>query len=153
VLDEIMDAAAGKVIVFTPYKHSLAMLGDHLANQSIDHACVSGDTPVKQRDEIFRRFMEDPTMRVLVAHPACMSHGLTLTTASVVAWWGLPPSVEIYEQANARITRPGQKYHQYIAHIVSTTLEVQRYRQLEQKVDTAGLLMSMVKSQQLSEVL
>jgi SNF2 family DNA or RNA helicase len=153
VLDEIMDAAVSKVIVFAPYKHSLKMLSDHLTNQSIEHGVVSGDTPIGQRDEIFRRMMEDDNLRVLVAHPQCMSHGLTLTSASVIAWWGLPPSVEIYEQANARITRPGQKLHQYIAHIVATSLEVQRYRQLEQRIDTAGLLMSMVKNQQLAEVL
>lgn len=155
VLDEIVGAAAlvSKIIVFAPYKHSLGMLEDHLTNQGWSVARVSGDTPVTQRDEIFRRFMEDPSLKVLVAHPACMSHGLTLTSASVIAWWGLPPSVEIYEQANARITRPGQVFHQYIAHIVATSLEVQRYRQLEQKIDTSGLLLSMVKNQQLSEVL
>jgi SNF2 family DNA or RNA helicase len=155
VLDEIIFSAVlhSKIIVFTPYKHSLKMLHDHLANQGIGVASVSGDTPVRQRDEIFRSFQDEPGIRVIVAHPACMSHGLTLTAASIVAWWGLPPSVEIYEQANARITRPGQKNHQYIAHIVATTLESQRYKQLGQRVDTAGLLMSLVKNQQLSEVL
>lgn len=155
VLDEIADATAlhSKLIVFTPYKHSLAMLSDHLTKTGYVNEHVSGDTSVPERNRIFAAFQNDPKLRVLVAHPSCMSHGLTLTEASVVAWWGLPPSVEVYEQANARITRPGQKQQQYIAHIVATSLEKQRYRQLEQRVDTAGLLMEMVKNQQLSEVL
>jgi SNF2 family DNA or RNA helicase len=155
VLDEIVEATAlvSKLIIFAPYKHSLRMIKDHLTSKGWNAELVSGDTPVGQRDEIFRRMQEDDSLRILVAHPACMSHGLTLTSASVIAWWGVPPSVEIYEQANARITRPGQKRKQYIAHIVATTFEVQRYRQLEQRIDTAGLLLSMVKSQQLGEVL
>jgi superfamily II DNA or RNA helicase len=153
VLDEITDATHGKLIVFTPYKHSLKVLSDHYGTRNVSNVHVSGDTPVGERNRIFQAFQDDPTLRVLVAHPVCMSHGLTLTEASTIAWWGLPPSVEVYEQANARITRPGQKRHQYIAHIVATSLEKQRYRQLESKIDTAGLLMEMVKNQQLSEVL
>ena len=152
-----MDAVqvGSKMIVFTPYKHSLALLLDHLTQRGIGVAAVSGDTTLRQRDAIFQKFQEDkgPDLTVLVAHPQCMSHGLTLTAASVVTWWGLPPSVEIYEQANARITRPGQKSKQYIAHIVATTLESQRYKQLEARIDTAGLLLSMVKNQQLATVL
>lgn len=155
VLDEIVQqtALASKLIVFTPYKHNLKMLVEHLHKGGWSAEQVSGDTSVGERDRIFKAFMDDPSLRILVAHPQCMSHGLTLTSASVIAWWGLPPSVEIYEQANARITRPGQKQHQYIAHIVATTMEAQRYRQLEQRVTTAGLLMSLVKNQQLTEVL
>lgn len=155
VLDEIVQQTAptSKLIVFAPYKHSLKLLQDHLAKSGWTSAAVSGDTAIGERDRIFKAFMEDPDLRVLVAHPQCMSHGLTLTAASVIAWWGLPPSTEIYEQANARITRPGQKQNQYIAHIVATTMESQRYRQLEQRLSTAGLLMSLVKNQQLSEVL
>lgn len=152
VLEEIIDASHGKVIVFTPYKHNLAMLEKHLAKK-YTVASVSGDVAPTKRDQIFARFQQAPDPRVLAAHPQCMSHGLTLTEASTIVWWGLPPSVEIYDQANARITRPGQKRSQYIARIVSTTLETQRYKQIEKKVSDQGLLLDMVKAQQLSEVL
>lgn len=152
LLEEIIDASHGKVIVFTPYKHNLAMLEQHLAKK-YTVAAVSGDVPPAKRDQIFARFQLEPDPRVLAAHPQCMSHGLTLTEASTIVWWGLPPSVEIYDQANARISRPGQKRSQYIARIVSTTLEAQRYKQIEKKVSDQGLLLDMVKAQQLSEVL
>lgn len=152
VLEEIIEACHGKTIVFTPYKHSLGMLEKHLSKK-YTVATVSGDTPVAKRDQIFARFQQTPEPRVLAAHPQCMSHGLTLTEASTIVWWGLPPSVEIYDQANARISRPGQKKAQYIARIVSTTLEVQRYKQIEKRVSDQGLLLDMVKAQQLSTVL
>lgn len=154
VLDDIVAQSQGKVIVYTPYKHNLSMLGDHFTRQGLDNACVSGDTTPRERDIIFARFQtSNCAMRVLVAHPKCMSHGLTLTEGSTIVWWGLPPSVEIYEQANARITRPGQKRSQFITRIIATSLEQQAYRRLENRTDNAGLLLEMIKGQQLSEVL
>ncbi len=152
VLDDIIDQSHGKVIVYTPYKHNLQMLKDHLQGRYSCEA-VSGDTPVGERDRIFGRFQAAVDPRVLVAHPACMSHGLTLTEASTIVWWGLPTSPEIYEQANARITRPGQKRSQYIARIVATSLETSAYRRLQNRQDLSGDFLALIKAQQLSEVL
>lgn len=152
VLDDIIAASQGKVIVYTPYKHNLKMLVDHL-QKTTTVAAVSGDTAIGERDRIFSRFQTTPDPHVLAAHPQCMSHGLTLTEASTIVWWGLPPSTEIYEQANARITRAGQRRSQYIARIVATSLETGRYRQLEKRGEMSGLLLDLVKSQQLSEIL
>lgn len=152
LLDEIIAASHGKVIVFTPYKHSLKTLHEHIA-KTYSVAVVSGDTSPAERDRIFGRFQSTPEPRVLAAHPQCMSHGLTLTEASTIVWWGLPPSGEIYEQANGRISRPGQVRSQYIARIISTTLESQRYKQIETRSHNQSLLLDMVKAQQLAEVL
>lgn len=152
VLDDIIAASHGKVIVYTPYVHSLKMLKAHLS-KSVTVECVSGATAVGERDRIFARFQQTQSLRVLAAHPMCMSHGLTLTEASTIVWFGLPPSPEIYEQANARITRPGQKRSQYIAHICATTFELAKYKNLHNRTDNANLLMDLVKAQQLSSIL
>lgn len=152
VLDEIIEASASKVIVFTPYKHSLKMLHDHLV-KTTTVAVVSGDVPPSERDRIFARFQTTPDPRVLAAHPQCMAHGLTLTEASTIVWWGVPPSAEIMEQANARITRPGQKLAQYIARIVATSIEVARYRDLDNRTDTAEAFLDLIQAQQLSDVI
>jgi SNF2 family DNA or RNA helicase len=72
---------------------------------------------------------------VLVAHPQCMAHGLTLTAADTIVWYGPLPNLEIYEQANARITRPGQTRHQVIAHVQACRVEREVYRMLRDKAD------------------
>ena len=52
------------------------------------------------------------------AHPECMSHGLTLTAADTIIWFGPVTKLETYEQANARITRVGQTHKQQIIKLV-----------------------------------
>jgi hypothetical protein len=52
-----------------------------------------------------------------------MMHGLTLTDANTIIWWSPATSLEIYEQATARINRPGQMVKTEIAHLSGTAAE------------------------------
>lgn len=127
---DLVEAADGKVIVFSAYKHALAGISAALDGRGISHAVVSGDTPVRQRDKIFFDFQRTDEPRVLNAHPACMSHSLTLTRASTILWTGPVPDLEIYDQANARIRRVGQRSKQLFLHLQSTAQERKLYQQL-----------------------
>jgi len=80
--------------------------------------------------------------QIIVAQPASMSHGLTLTAASSIIWYAPLPNNEVYEQANGRITRPGQKYTTVIAHIESTPEERRIYYRLKNKQKMQGLLLA-----------
>jgi hypothetical protein len=59
-----------------------------------------------------------------------MTHGLTLTEANTIIWRNLTASLEIYEQANARINRPGQLIKTVIAHLSGTAVEGAVYARL-----------------------
>ena len=84
-------------------------------------------------------------MRLLVAQPAAMSHGLTLTAASTIVWFAPITSNEVYQQANARITRPGQKQTQFIVHIEGSPVEKRIYERLQTKQSMQGLLLDTVR--------
>lgn len=46
---------------------------------------------------------------ILLAHPASAAYGLNIQDGgSDIIWYGLPTSLELYEQGNARLQRPGQ---------------------------------------------
>ena len=48
-------------------------------------------------------------IKVLLAHPSSAGYGLNLQQGgSIIVWYGLPWSLELWEQANARLIRPGQ---------------------------------------------
>ncbi len=145
-LDQIMMEVGTKLIVFVPFKHSITVLKEWLDNHKVDYSygVVNGDVPVKQRDEIFREF-QDGDLDVLVAHPQTMAHGLTLTAANTIAWFGPVDDFEIYEQANGRITRPGQKRKQYIKHLICSPVEQIVYQRLKKKESMQGLLLDMIK--------
>lgn len=142
-LTEVLDEAAGKVIVFAEFIHVAEEIMKHLAKLKYDAALVTGKTNKSARDVIFGDFQNEDSPRVLVAHPKCMSHGLTLTEANVVCWFTPTTSLETYEQANARITRPGQTKKQLIVHLTGSPIETKLYRRLQQKRSLQGALLEM----------
>lgn len=87
-----------------------------------------------ERDRILERYagavdIKEPTavvrwnkgeIPVLLAHPASAGHGLNLQNGGHIAiWYGLPTSLELYQQANKRLHRPGQKETVLIHHILA----------------------------------
>lgn len=154
--DELVRAiqqSEGKVIVFVPYKHSAAKVIEVVKAAGFSAAEVNGDVANGRREQIFTQFMQAKDPRVLVAHPQCMSHGLTLTEASTIVWWGPPDSLETYEQANGRITRAGQRLRQLIIRLVSCKLEQKIYRLLDTRADVQRELLDMFESQDHGDLL
>jgi len=80
---------------------------------------------------------------VLVAHPECVAHGITLTAADTIVWFGPITSNETYEQANARIRRVGQKHKQQIIHLQSTAVEKKVYRMLQNQANVQDSFLKM----------
>ena len=143
VLKEVIDEAGGKVIVFVPLTAALNAVADELRN-SWSVEVVNGETSKTERDRIFGEFQNHPDPRVLVANAQTMSHGLTLTAANTIVWYAPIHSNEIYEQACARVRRPGQKRSTVIVHIASSAVERQVYKRLETKQSMQGVLLDMM---------
>ena len=141
----LIDAAAGKVIVFAPYRHIVHILAPVLrASAGRVHAVVTGDTPPQARGPLFQSFQDEYSpLGLILAHPQCMAHGLTLTAANTIIWWGAYPSNEIYEQANGRVTRPGQKREQMIVHMMSTPIEKKIFKVLKSRGNMQNTLLKL----------
>ncbi len=144
VLKEIIEESEGKVIVFVPLTGVLEELAFELGQQW-EVATIHGGTPKTQRDDIFHDFQTKKTPHVLIANPATMSHGLTLTAATTIIWYAPVHSNDIYEQACARVRRPGQKKTTVIAHIAASEVERRIYQRLKTKQKMQGLLLDMMK--------
>jgi SNF2 family DNA or RNA helicase len=78
-------------------------------------------------------FQNTDKYRVIAAHPQCLAHGITLTAADTIIWFGPVTSLEIFDQANARIRRVGQKHKQQVLMLQSTPVEKKIYRMLRAK--------------------
>ena len=132
MVDDI-DACDEKVIVFVPYIHALNGIMARLTKEGIDAVQVSGATPVNKRGQIFNLFQNTTKYKVIVAHPDCMSHGLTLTAATLIIWFSPVMSLETFDQANARIRRVGQKKKQLIHLYWGTKIERKVIKMLRAK--------------------
>lgn len=146
IVKEVIDEVGGKVIVFVPLTGTLRMLEKELSKQwSV--AVVNGEVSATKRNEIFHNFQNTKDPHVLIAHPATMAHGLTLTAASTVIWYGPVTSNEQYVQANGRIERIGKKHVSNIVHIEATDLEYRMYDRLRNKQKLQGLLLDLIENE------
>lgn len=152
LVEQIIEAASGKVIVFAPFVAAVDALYETLTKKShapyhgaLGVAKIHGATSKTDRDRIFTEFQHSHLPRVLVAHPGTMSHGLTLTAADTIVWYSPVFSLETYEQANARITRPGQKLHTHIVHIQASAVERRIYNTLQKRGNMQAELLALFR--------
>ena len=143
---ETIDEVGGKVIIFTPLTGTLHMLERELT-KLWTVSVVNGAVSSKKRNQIFYNFQETPEPKILLAHPATMAHGLTLTAASTIIWYGPITSNEQYVQANGRIERIGKRYTSNIVHIEGTRLERRMYKRLETKQRLQGILLDLIQQE------
>ena len=149
ILKEVIQEAGNKAIVFSPFTHSLKKIAAFLEGY-YNIAIVYGNVSTKKRREIFASFQNEDkynSLQIIVAHPETMAHGLDLTKSSTVIWWGPPPSYRIYEQANGRITRPGQTKKQTIVHLTCSEIERKTYKRLAVKEKMQGILLELIEGE------
>jgi SNF2 family DNA or RNA helicase len=144
-LVDLCEAADHKVLIYCPYRHALSGVTKALTAAGRDPIAVSGETTARQRGEIFDAFQKTTKYTDLVAHPSCVAHGLTLTAADTVIWFGPVTSSEVYEQANARIRRVGQRHRQLFLHLQSTPVERKLYQLLINKVRVQDRLLELIE--------
>ena len=145
-VSELMDCieqVGGKCIVFVPLTGVLEMLKKKLA-QKYKVAIVNGAVSLNERSAIFREFQDGQDIEILLAHPATMAHGLTLTSAKAIIWYGPITSNEQYTQANARTERIGKKHSTSVIHIAATDLERRMFTRLENKQKLQGILLDIL---------
>ena len=135
VLREVIDESSKKILVFVPFKHVIDILANKLEGDAISTAIIRGDVSLPKRTEIFRRFQKTETPRVLLIQPQAAAHGLTLTAANTVVWWGPTSSLEIYAQANARVHRTGQDHKCTVVQLQGSAIEKRVYTMLDSKIN------------------
>jgi SNF2 family DNA or RNA helicase len=144
VLHEIIAETRQKIIVFAPFTSVVNMLHSELKNK---YACelINGATTARERNRIFAAFQQPDDPRIIVADPGTMSHGLTLTAASVIVWFSPTRRTEQFLQANKRIDRPGQQHPTTVVQLASSPVEREIYRRLKANESLMGLTLFLAR--------
>jgi len=147
VIQEVIEEASHKVLVFVPFTHTIELLKAHLRGAGITCEVINGAVPVHKRTEIFKDFQETENIKVLVIQPQAAAHGVTLTAANVIIWYSPVTSIETYLQANARIHRKGQKNPMTVVHIKGSPVETRLYGMLQNKLDVHTKIIDLYKNE------
>ncbi|MFC0475719.1 DEAD/DEAH box helicase [Robertmurraya beringensis] len=138
-LDELIETANGKpVLVFYGYQHDKDRILQHL--KKLKPRILQTDQDIKDWNQ--------GKVQVMLAHPASAGHGLNLQTGgNIIIWFGLTWSLELYQQANARLWRQGQKQTVVIHHIIAKdTIDERVMKALEDKDVSQAALIEAVKA-------
>ena len=137
VIDEIVAESADPVLVFGIFKG----LTFHWT-PAYSSGVINGDTPDKERVRLIDAF-QSGEIRALMAHPATIGHGVTLTRGSTVVWATPTDSAELFYQGNSRLHRKGQTNAVTVVELVSHPLEEHIFDRLEKMGSLQGLLLEM----------
>lgn len=127
------DAQGQQVLVFYNYKHDVDRIRDF----------IPGAEPLD-----VARFTKGE-QQIALAHPASAGHGLNLQVsgAHIIVWFGMTWSLELYQQANARLDRQGQENTVVVHHLVAKgTIDERAMQVLAGKEERQDALMEAVKA-------
>jgi SNF2 family DNA or RNA helicase len=148
VLEEILEETSRKVIIFALFRSTISTIHTHLLKRNITAEVIHGDITPPKRADIIRRFQNEKDPRVLVMQPQATAHGITLTAADTVVFFGPLMSVEQYIQCIARADRKGQDSDKVTAiHIQGSPIEKRMFKALEGKVNDNTLLTEMFNAE------
>lgn len=146
-LCDVINQTTNKVLVFVPFRHSLVMLHDALLKQGYTVDAIHGDVSPTKRADIIKTFQTEDNPRILLLVPQATAHGITLTRADQVVWWGPVASTEIYMQANSRAHRAGQTNKVTVTHLQGSPVERRMYALLQNKIDLHQSLVDLYKQE------
>lgn len=134
-LGEILEQGE-PVLCFTTFRHDQQRIMASFPQARV----FDGEATLKawQRGEI----------ELLLMHPAAGGHGVDglQLGGSVAVWFGLPFSLDLYEQANARLHRSGQRSSVVVHHLVAQgTIDERIMAVLASKGDLQQALLEAVK--------
>lgn len=135
-LEDLIEGANGKpVLVAYWYKHDLERIKDRFPVRQIQSSKDIED-------------WNNSKIPIAVIHPASAGHGLNLQSGgSILIWFGLTWSLELYQQTNARLYRQGQRDTVIVHHIITkNTIDEDVLLALTKKEKTQDALIDAVKA-------
>ena len=141
---EVIEETDRKVIIFALFRSSIDTITRHLEKHGVKAAQIHGGVSATKRARIIDDFQNTDFVRVLVMQPQATAHGITLTAADTVVFYGPLMSVEMYLQCIARADRKGQDSDKVtVVHIQSSPIEVRMFKAMDRKVNDHTLLVEM----------
>lgn len=141
-LEDLIEAANGKpVLVAYWFKHDLERISARLKDRHIPFTKLDTSNSIASWNE--------GKWPVALIHPASAGHGLNLQSGgSTIIWFGLTWSLELYQQANARLWRQGQISETVVLHhiIAKDTIDERVMKALSAKDRTQTALIDAVKA-------
>lgn len=138
-LKEVLESGQS-ILCAIQFKFELEMIRKAFPKMTIP--VIAGGAKPKDVARYIREWNSGET-HLLLCHPASLSHSVNIQTGGhIIVWFGLPWSLEQYQQLTGRLYRQGQK-HAVVAHhfLIKNTVDEAVYKALTRKDDTQKRLL------------
>ena len=139
-LKEIIEDNDNPILVFYNFKSDLVRLKTFFKSYNPKTLDDKGAFDAWNKGEI----------KLMLANPASMAHGLNIQSGGhLIVWFGLTFNLELYQQANARLYRQGQKSSRVIINhlLLANSIDEEVINRLEQKDSVQQSLIDYVKAE------
>lgn len=146
----IIKAAKKKTIVFTSYTAPTYRLAKDLTALGIKNVVITGEVTDgindKERTEAADAFQNDPSVRVLIAHPQTVAYGVEASAANTIIWNGpVAEGAETYSQGCSRCSSVSQTEEVFIYHLVATAYEEAGFVSLSSALSEREVLLNLAR--------
>lgn len=142
-LEDLLEAANGQpMLVAYWFKHDLERIIERLTKLKVKYGTLDQEKNIQQWNV--------GKLSVGLIHPASAGHGLNLQAGgSMLVWFGLTWSLELYQQTNARLWRQGQRSKTVVLqHLVTKgTIDERVLKALENKNAVQQGMLAAVKAE------
>lgn len=141
-LEDIIEAAQGPILLCYWFQHDLKRIAKRLDRLKVTYESISYENSIRRWNK--------GELQVGLVHPASAGHGLNLQAGgSVIVWFGLTWSLELYDQTNARLWRQGQKATTVVVqHLITAgTIDERILDALQHKEKGQNALLDAVKAE------
>ncbi len=138
---ELIEAVQGQpLLVFYNFRHDLERIEKELKKLKLRYGILKDSQDIAK--------WNNKELDILLAHPASAAYGLNLQDGgSHIVWFGLNYSLELYQQANARLYRQGQKNTVFIHNLViDECRDIDVLNALENKNNNQEALLASLKA-------
>ena len=143
-LREVLEETDRKVIIFAMFRSSMDTIAQYLEKEGINAVQIHGDVSAGKRGQIIHDFQNTDRVRVLILQAQATAHGITLTAADTVVFFGPLMSVELYLQCIARADRKGQTSSSVrVIHLQGSPIEQKLFKAMHTKVSDHSLLVGL----------
>lgn len=144
LLLEILEETSRKVLIFATYRSSIDAIDTFLTKNGYKVGVIHGGIPATKRGELINRFQNTDQLDLMLMQPQATAHGITLTAADTVVFFGPLMSIELYLQCIARADRKGQTSDKVtVVHIQSSPIEKKMFSAMDARVTDHALLTTM----------
>ena len=138
-LEDLVEASNGQpILIFYNFQHDKVRIKEQLKSYDIREIKSEKDIDDWNAGKV----------EILLAHPAAMGHGLNMQDGGhIIVWYSLTWDLELYQQANARLHRQGQKKSVLIHHLIAKgTIDEDIIKKLTDKAAQQNDLIEAVKA-------